>query len=124
LENLVQALRQILLTILLAFAAVQATAHPGGHGDEAKLISAEEATTLADSAVSMYVQDKKLDGSWAKRKAKETKLQNTGTEMVWVVSYANPAEKDASKRTLYVFIDSLGNFVDANHSVMRLTMPR
>jgi hypothetical protein len=117
-------LRQMLLTILLAFAVVQATAHPGGHGDESKLISAEEATALADSAVSMYVKDKKLDGSWAKRKAQKAALQNTGTEMVWVVSYANPAEKDASKRTLYVFIDSLGNFIDANHSAMQLTMPR
>ena len=116
-------LRQILLTILLTFAAAQATAHPGGHDDDGKLISAEEATSLADYAVSTYVKDKKLAGSWAKRKAQEAKLQNTGNEMVWVVTYANPAEKDASKKTLYVFIDSLGNFVDANHSAMKLTMP-
>lgn len=119
-----QTLRQILLTIALTFAATQATAHPGGHGDEAKLITAEEATTLADSAVSMYVKEKKLDGSWVKRKATEAKLQNTGNEMVWVVSYSNPAVKDASKQTLYVFIDSLGNFIDANHSAMKLAMPR
>ncbi len=119
-----QTFRQILVAIVLAIAATQATAHPGGHGDEAKLISAEEATTLADYAVSMYVKDKKLDGSWAKRKAQEAALQNTGTEMVWVVSYANPAEKDASKRTLHVFIDSLGNFIDASHSAMKLMMPR
>jgi hypothetical protein len=119
-----QTLRQIVLAIILTFAAAQATAHPGGHDDDGKLISAEEATTLADYAVSTYVKDKKLDGSWAKRKAQEAALQNTGTEMVWVVSYANPAEKDASKRTLYVFIDSLGNFIDVNHSAMKLTMPR
>jgi hypothetical protein len=117
-------LRRILLSMVLTFAAVQSIAHPGGHGDEAKLISAEEATTLADYAVSMYVKDKKLDGSWAKRKATEAKLQNTGHEAVWVVSYVNPAEKDASRKTLYVFIDSLGNFIDANHSPMKLTMPR
>lgn len=79
---------------------------------------------MADYAVSMYVKDKKLDGSWAKRKATEAKLQNTGNEVLWIVSYANPAEKDASKRTLFVFIDSLGNFIDANHSAVKLTMPR
>jgi Family of unknown function (DUF6488) len=112
------------MTVILSFAAAQATAHPGGHDDEVKLISAEEATTLADHALSLYVRDKKLDGSWAKRKAKEAKLQNTGSEAVWVVSYANPAEKDASKKTLYVFIDSLGNFIDANHSAIKLTKPR
>ena len=110
--------------MLVTFATAQATAHPEGHGDEAKLISAEEATSLADYAVSMYVKDKKLAGSWAKQKAKEAKLQNTGSETVWMVSYVNPAEKDASRRTLYVFIDSLGNFIDANHSAMQLTMPR
>lgn len=115
---------KILVTFVLAFAAAQATAHPGGHDEEAKLISAEEATKLADYAVTTYVQEKKLAGSWAKRKAKETKLQNTVNEMVWIVSYANPAENDASKRTLYVFIDSLGNFIDANHSAMKMTMPR
>jgi hypothetical protein len=113
-----------LLAIVLVSAASQTIAHPGGHGDEAKLISAEEATTLADYAVSVRVKEKKLAGSWAKRKATEVKLQKSGHETVWMVSYANPAEKDASKKTLYVFIDSLGNFIDANHSAMQLTMPR
>jgi hypothetical protein len=70
------------------------------------------------------VKERRLASSWAKRKTTAVKLQKSGHETVWVVGYANPAEKDASKKNLYVFIDSLGNFIDANHSAMQITMPR
>jgi hypothetical protein len=35
---------------------------------------------------------------------------------VWVVTYENPEEKNKAKRTLYIFIDEMGYFINSNHT--------
>lgn len=108
--------KRLLLGVLLAVTVATAFAHVGGHDDDTKPISAQQAVKLSDYAVSTLVKDKKIDASWIKAQAQGAKQQNSGAELVWVVSYVNTAEKSAAKKTLYVFLDALGNFLDANHT--------
>lgn len=108
-------IKQLILGTLLAFAAVFANAHRDGH-DEAQPIDRAQAAARADTMVPMLIKDKKLHPSWGKRERKGVRSLDIGKVRVWVVSYHNPAEKDAKKRDLYVFVDELGNFIGMNHT--------
>lgn len=112
-------IRQFFLGALLVAVTTTVSAHLDGHDDEAQPITAQEASVIADHAIGALVKEKRLDGSWAKLQPQEIKPQGTGSDRIWVVSYSNPAEKDASKKGFYVFIDALGNYLDSNHSGKR-----
>lgn len=112
-------MKSLILGAFLLVAAANVTAHVGAHDDEGEPITAQEASVIADQALGALVKEKRLDGSWAKLKSQDVKSQGPTTDRVWIVSYNNPAEKDASKRTFYVFIDALGNYLASNHTGKR-----
>lgn len=111
--------RQFLLSAVLVAVTTTVGAHPDGHDDEAQPITAQKASVIANQTVGALVKEKRLDDSWAKLQPQEVKPQGAGSERIWVVSYSNPAAKDASKKGFYVFIDALGNYLDSNHSGKR-----
>lgn len=111
--------RKFFLIALLAAVTTTVSAHPDGHDDEAQPITAQKASVVANQAIGALVKEKRLDDSWAKLQPQEVKPQGTGNDRIWVVSYSNPAARDAGKKGFYVFIDALGNYLDSNHSGKR-----
>jgi len=107
-------LRQALLGSLLAAIASLTFAHAGhGHGTP---IPKDEVNVRAEQVVGFLIVGKKLARSWEKRQLKEVSSRESPDGLVWVVTYENPNETDKAKRTLYIFLDDLGNFIDSNHS--------
>ncbi|MDN3578820.1 DUF6488 family protein [Chitinimonas viridis] len=106
--------KQTLIGTLFALSTLAAHAH-GNHGDE-EPISKDGATARGNKVIEMLVDSKKLQLSWKMTSAKEISSRDTPNGPVWVVSYQNPAESDTAKRTLYIFLDDVGNYLGANHT--------
>lgn len=105
-------LKQLLICAVLAFTPMLSVAHGGaGHGEP---LTAKSATVRASQIIVALVNSKKLDVSWQGQPAKESVMRELPKGNVWVVSYRNPAEKDFSKQTLYLFFDEAGNYIGAN----------
>ncbi|MFC4159676.1 DUF6488 family protein [Chitinimonas lacunae] len=107
----------LIASSVLALTTVTANAHGshGSHGDEAPLTK-ESAATHGNQIVQQLIQDKKLPASWQKLTPSEVTNKQLFKGRMWVITYTNPQEKNAAKKTLYVFIDEFGNYVDANHT--------
>jgi hypothetical protein len=94
------------------------TAGAGAHSTEPVVkgpLTPKKALFLAERMTDSLVRSAMLDKSWKKRKFRETKTRMAETKKLWVVAYANPVEKDETKKTLYVFLDDNGKYLDANH---------
>ena len=56
----------------------------------------------------------KIDGSWKTVKLEKAETVEGKNMKEWKLTFKNPAEKDASKQTLYMFYSLTGNFIAAN----------
>ena len=56
----------------------------------------------------------KIDASWKSVKLEKAETVEGKSRKEWKLSFNNPAEKDASKQTLYLFYTLSGNFIAAN----------
>lgn len=56
----------------------------------------------------------KIDPSWKSVKLDKAETVEGKTMKEWKLTFKNPAEKDASKQTLYMFYSLTGNFIAAN----------
>ena len=56
----------------------------------------------------------KLDASWKAVKLDKVETVEGKKMKEWKLSFLNPLEKDASKRTLYMFYALTGNLIGAN----------
>jgi hypothetical protein len=101
-----------------AFLLAAALANAHGDHDEAP-ITKEIASSRGDLVVNTLVMDRKLAGSWQKKQGKKVEGRATPAGAYWVVSYENAEEKAEDKRTLYIFLDELGNYIGANHTGRR-----
>jgi hypothetical protein len=106
--------KSILISAAMAFATVAAHAH-AGHDDE-QPVSRESALIRADYARDQLVASKKLPASWQGKPQTFSSSRPTPKGPVWVVTYENPEEKSKAKRTLYIFIDEMGYFINSNHT--------
>jgi hypothetical protein len=107
-------LRGILFGLLLTMTGA-AYAHPD-HDEEARPINEQQASTLADRAVSSLVNNKEIPATWQAQQRQATKSKLVQGARIWVVTYKNPAGKNANEQSLYLFFDELGNYIDANHT--------
>ncbi len=107
------------LAVLFAASCLHAFAHPGGHGNEDP-IDQKQAASAGEQVVQALLREKRLTASWSQRQLQDAKLEQTPYGPVWVVSYRNPAEKDARKQMVYVLLDDAGNYLGAGHT---LTLP-
>jgi hypothetical protein len=60
------------------------------------------------------VSNGKIDPSWKSVKLDKAETVEGKNMKEWKFTFKNPAEKDASKQTLYMFYTLTGNFIAAN----------
>ena len=101
------------ISLLAAFGV--AHAHEGHDHDE-KPVTQQEAAKTADKALIALVKNKELDASWQVKQRQETKTHLVDGAKIWRVSYKKPAGPDGAEKTLYVFIDVAGNYIDSNYT--------
>ena len=93
-----------------------ATASEGGschfHGSK----PAAEATVLgcAQQRKEALVKADKIDASWQAVKHDKVEAVDGKKGKEWKVTFKDPAAKDKSKETLYIFFTAPGNFIAAN----------
>lgn len=101
-----------------AWAVQPAIAAEGGschfHGSK----PAAEATVLgcAQQRKDFLVKTGKIDASWTAVKHDKMEAVQGKKGKEWKVSFKDPAAKDKSKETLYVFFTVTGNFIAANYT--------
>lgn len=114
-------MNKLLIALVLAastFVATPARADTAGschfHGSK----PAPEATVVgcAVQRKDNLVKAGKLDAGWQPIKHDTIGLVDGKKGKEWKVTFKNPAEKDASKATLYMFFTPVGNFIAANFS--------
>ncbi len=104
--------------LMSTWAAQPALADEGGschfHGSK----PAAEATVLgcAHKRKEALIKAGKLDATWAAVKQEKIELVEGKKGKEWKVVFKDPAAKDKSKETLYIFFTVTGNFIAANHT--------
>ncbi|MDG9670988.1 DUF6488 family protein [Hahella sp. CR1] len=106
--------KALLLSLPLAFSALQAHAHP--NHDRLQAIPEETAQDRGDFVMKKMVGAKRLDASWTHAERVETLYMDKGEEHLWRVSYKNSSAADAVKQTFFIFLDDNGNYVTSNYT--------
>lgn len=106
--------KQSLLGIIFSIFVVSANAH-GSHENDSP-ISKDNVLIMGNNAIAQLVTSKKLAKTWMFKKLKTVNTQETANGNVWVISYENSSEKSEARRTIYVFIDEMGNYLGTNHT--------
>lgn len=108
-------LRTATLSFLL-FASSVAIA--GGDGDchFHGRAPAKEAVVVdcANGKVKALVGSGKIENSWSAVKLDKAETVDGKNTKEWKLAFKNPAAKDTSKQTLYLFYSLTGNFIAAN----------
>ena len=79
-------------------------------------------TPVAESVVTGCANDQKdaliskgkIDASWKTVQLDKAETVDGKSKKEWKLTFKNPAEKDVSKQTLYMFYTLSGNFIGAN----------
>ena len=106
----------MVITLSAGFAAPQAWADNAGschfHGN--KPAAQETIIACAQQRKAALVKSGKLGASWQdiKQDTADTVDGKKGKE--WKVTFKDPAARDKSKETLYMFFTPAGNFIAAN----------
>jgi hypothetical protein len=103
----------IALLSLSMGASLLVVAHEGHEHDEEPVTRAE-AGSIADTALIGLVKNKEIDASWQGRKRTATREQRIAGKIVFVSTYDKPTVDGKGKDTLYIFIDAVGNYIEAN----------
>lgn len=105
--------KTIFVAVILAFSSVQISAHSNHESFDP--ITEQQASAKADKVLQSLLANQKLDATWKEVKVSSVTTQDAPYGKVWVVSYQNSKEKEESKKTLYVFLDEMGNPLTVNH---------
>jgi len=103
--------------IILSALIVQASpvlAHPD-HDMEGEV--ARPAPQVAKDHIVRLVSQAKLPASWSKATVETTRQRNVRGAGQTLVTFVNPAEKNAAKRSFTVVLDREGNVIAADHIV-------
>lgn len=93
-----------------AFAGAGSNCHFHGNAPIKESILVGCATEYKDGLASKG----KLDASWKGVKLNKAETVEGKSMKEWKFSFNNPAEKDATKQTLFMFYTLNGNFIAAN----------
>ena len=105
------------LAAAVAGISMPAIAHPGGHDDEYRP-QRRPIAELAQESVIKLVTQAKLPANWSKVKPLKSEIRTRNGGQQWVVTFQNNAEKNRSKRMLYVLMSTEGSFISANHRLI------
>lgn len=112
-------MKHIIITVTSAAVfgiSAPAFASPGGschfHGNKA----ASEATVVACAVLrkDALVTSGKIDSAWKAVKQEKTEQVEGKKGKEWKVTFKDPAAKDKTRETLYMFFTMPGNFIAAN----------
>jgi hypothetical protein len=106
----------IISIAIIASAYLPAMAHPDGHDIEADDMVIKTIPEMAQDAVMTLITKATLDPSWAKVAPEKPEADTMGGSRIWVVSFRNDAEKDPTKRKLYVRLTDQGGFLSSTHA--------
>ncbi|MCF8210073.1 MAG: DUF6488 family protein [Rhodoferax sp.] len=93
-----------------AFAAAGSSCHFHGNAPIKEAILVGCASEYKDGLASKG----KIDPSWKGAKVDKAETVEGKSMKEWKFTFKNPAEKDATKQTLYLFYSLNGNFIAAN----------
>jgi hypothetical protein len=105
-----------LAAISVALVAVPATAHPEDEFGS----SARRGMSTADSAmqaIDKLIAQKKLPPSWTGATLVSFDYRNKNGIDQYVLTYTNPAIKQAAKKKLYVLMSTSGEFISAGYKL-------
>ena len=108
----------LVATLAFAPAVFSPTAYAGGGGDchfHGNALAKESIVTgCANQQKDTLIGKGKIDASWKSAKLQKAETVEGKSKKEWKLSFNNPAEKDTSKQTLYMFYTLSGNFIAAN----------
>ena len=93
-----------------AFAGGSGGCHFHGHAPVKESILTGCAAEYKDGLVASG----KIDASWKSAKLDKAETVEGKSMKEWKFTFKNPAEKDATKQTLYMFYTLTGNLIGAN----------
>lgn len=93
-----------------AFAAGAGSCHFHGNAPIKETVIVGCATERKDALATSG----KIDAAWKTVKLDKAETVEGQKMKEWKLTFKNPAEKDASKQTLYMFYSLTGNFIAAN----------
>ena len=103
---------------LIATLALAPAAYAGGGGDchfHGNAPAKESiVTACAKQQKDALAAKGKIDASWKTVSLEKAETVDGKSKKEWKLTYKNPAEKDASKQTLFMFYSLSGNFIAAN----------
>jgi hypothetical protein len=102
----------VLLSVSALLSPFTVVAHEGHDHDES--ITQMEAGSVSDNVLAGLVKNKELDAAWAGGKRTVTREQRIKGKVVWITTYEKPTADGKGKESLYIFIDAVGNYLDAN----------
>ena len=92
------------------FAGVDASCHFHGNAAVKESVVVGCATQHKDGLITRG----KLDASWKGVKLEKAEVVEGKKMKEWKLTFNNPAEKDAAKKTLFMFYALTGNLIGAN----------
>ncbi len=103
--------------LVISFAVAPAALAGGGgachfHGNAP--VKEPIVTGCAHQQKDALINGGKIDATWKTVKLDKAETIEGKSMKEWKFTFKNPAEKDASKQTLYMFYTLTGNFVAAN----------
>ncbi len=103
---------------LIATLALAPAAYAGGDGEchfHGNAPAKESVVTgCAKQQKDALAAKGKIDASWKTVALEKAETVDGKSKKEWKLTYKNPAEKDASKQTLFMFYSLSGNFIAAN----------
>lgn len=108
----------ISIASLITILTLAPAAHAGGGGDchfHGSAPAKESIITgCAKQQKDTLAAKGKIDASWKAVALEKAETVDGKSKKEWKLTYKNPAEKDASKQTLFMFYSLSGNFIAAN----------
>ncbi len=76
----------------------------------------QQAFRSAKKYIGRLVMIGRLDDSWLQARPETASRTSYKGRPEWKVSYVNPAVKEKSKRTVYIFLDDYGHYTGSNYT--------
>lgn len=103
-------------TLALSAPQVWAGADSNCHFHGYKPASEATVSGCANDRKAQLIKQGKLDASWGSAPVGKLEHVEGKKGKEWRVTFANAAEKDKAKQSLYMFYTLQGNFIAANHT--------
>lgn len=115
-------MKKIAVAALLGMSTTALVAGPSSaghsHGNETtkRQLSKEEILEVSKKHITLLIKNKKVDPSWEQSTHTDIKQHTVSGFKEWVVQYKNTQVEDATKQTLFIFVDTHGQVLAANHT--------